>query len=124
VHAHAVHRAGGVLAAVAGSGAASSHAARERLNATRAATAEDIVHADDVEVVHVCTPNHLHRDLVLAALASGKHVVCEKPLAMNHAEVSAVLAAAREHDVFLMEAFMYRFHPQWQTLWSSFYSHD
>jgi predicted dehydrogenase len=111
VHAHAVHRAGGVLAAVAGSGAASSHAARERLNATRAATAEDIVHADDVEVVHVCTPNHLHRDLVLAALASGKHVVCEKPLATTLEQAEELVAAAAKTTQVTAVPFAYRFYP-------------
>jgi predicted dehydrogenase len=54
VHAHAVHGAGGVLAAVAGSSPESSRAACDRLNASRAATAEDIIHAEDVDVVHMC----------------------------------------------------------------------
>jgi predicted dehydrogenase len=79
VHARAVHWAGGELTAVAVSNPESSRTARERLNAKRAATAEEIAHADDVDVdvVHVCTPNHLHHDVVLAALTAGKGVVCE-----------------------------------------------
>ena len=41
--------------------------------------------ADDIDVVHICTPNHLHEPLALGALAAGKHVVCEKPLAIDAA---------------------------------------
>jgi predicted dehydrogenase len=45
-----------------------------------ASTAEELVDADDVDVVHICTPNHLHTPLAERAMAAGKHVVCEKPL--------------------------------------------
>jgi predicted dehydrogenase len=111
VHAHAVHRAGGVLAAVAGSSLESGHAARERLNATRATTAQDIVHADDVDVVHVCTPNHLHRELVLSALAAGKHVVCEKPLATTLADAQELVEAAARTRQVTAVPFAYRCYP-------------
>jgi predicted dehydrogenase len=111
VHAHAVHRAGGVLAAVAGSSRASSHAASERLNAARAATAQDIVRADDVDVVHVCTPNYLHHDLVLAALAAGKHVVCEKPMATTLEEANELAVAAAQTTLVTAVPFAYRFYP-------------
>ena len=64
VHARAVRAAGGVLAAVAGRDAESSAAAATRLLAERAASsAEELVEADDVDVVHICTPNHLHAPL-------------------------------------------------------------
>jgi len=51
--------------------------------------------------------------------APKKHVLCEKPLGMNHAEVMAMFDAARRHGVFLMEAFMYRCHPLTRVWWSS-----
>jgi predicted dehydrogenase len=111
VHAHAVRRAGGVLAAVAGSSAETSRAACERLNATRAATAEEIICAEDVDVVHVCAPNHLHHDLVLAALAAGKHVVCEKPLATTVEEADELVAAAAQTAQVTAVPFVYRFYP-------------
>jgi predicted dehydrogenase len=111
VHAHAVHRAGGVLAAVAGSSRESSGAACERLNAARAATAEDIARADDVDVVHVCTPNHLHHGLVLTALAAGKHVICEKPLATTLEEAGELVAAAAQTTLVTAVPFAYRFYP-------------
>ena len=59
-------------------------AAAARLGADHAfADAEALVTAPDVDVVHICTPNRLHAPLAEAALAAGKHVICEKPLAMT-----------------------------------------
>jgi predicted dehydrogenase len=70
----------------------------------------------EVDVVYIATPHPSHAQWAIAAARAKKHILCEKPLAMNHVEVSAVVAAAREHDVFLMEAFMYRCHPQTHEL--------
>jgi predicted dehydrogenase len=108
VHAHAVQRAGGILTAVAGSGPETSRAARDRLNAGRATTAQDIVHADDVDVVHVCAPNYLHRGLTLAALAAGKHVICEKPLATTLADAAELVEAAGRTAQVTAVPFVYR----------------
>ncbi len=69
-----------------------------------------------VEAVYVATPHPWHARWAIAAARAGKHVLCEKPLAMNLPQAEAVVAAAREHDVFLMEAFMYRCHPQTRRL--------
>jgi predicted dehydrogenase/aryl-alcohol dehydrogenase-like predicted oxidoreductase len=66
----------------------------------------------DVDVIYVATPHPEHADWVLRALKAGKHVLCEKPMGLNHPEVMAMTDAAREADRFLMEAFMYRCHPQ------------
>lgn len=65
-----------------------------------------------VEAVYISTPHPMHAEWAIRAAEAGKHVLCEKPIAMNHAEAMAVIEAARRHDVFLMEAFMYRCHPQ------------
>lgn len=110
VHAHAVHWAGGELTAVAGSSAESSRAACERLNARRAATAAEIVQADDIDVVHVCTPNHLHHDVVLAALTAGKHVICEKPLATTLADAQELAEAAAQTALVTAVPFVYRWY--------------
>ena len=78
VHARAVRRAGGVVSRVVGSSPESSRAGAERIGAEFAAESiEDLLAADDVDVVHVCTPNATHAPLVRAAIAAGKHVICE-----------------------------------------------
>ncbi len=65
-----------------------------------------------VEAVYVASPHPFHHDAVIAALEAGKHVLCEKPMGMSLAEVEAMQAAARGAGRTLMEAWMYRCHPQ------------
>lgn len=71
---------------------------------------------EDVDAVYIALPNILHREWTLAALAAGKHVLCEKPLALSADEAREMFAASRKADRLLMEAFMYRAHPQTQLL--------
>ncbi len=66
----------------------------------------------EVEAVYIGTHNGLHKPLTLAALERGKHVLCEKPLACNAKEAAEMVTAAAKHGRLLMEAFMYRYHPQ------------
>src|SRR5689334_1406007 len=82
-------------------------------NAPRRYGSYDALLADpDVHAVYIATPHPQHADWAIRACAARKHVLVEKPLAVNHAEAMAIVEAAVEHDVFLMEAFMYRCHPQ------------
>jgi xylose dehydrogenase (NAD/NADP) len=67
-----------------------------------------------VDIVYIALPNALHREWVLASLAAGKHVLCEKPLVQTEAHVHELAAAAQAADRVVMEGFMYRFHPQYQ----------
>jgi predicted dehydrogenase/aryl-alcohol dehydrogenase-like predicted oxidoreductase len=69
---------------------------------------------DDPEVdsVYISLPNHLHARWTVRCAQAGKHILCEKPLAVNYPEAMTAVEAARSNDVFLMEAFMYRCHPQ------------
>ena len=80
---------------------------------TRAHASYDALLADpEVEAVYIAPPHPWHAHWSIRAARAKKHVLCEKPLGMTHAEVNAIVQAARENDVFLMEAFMYRCHPQ------------
>ncbi|MBV9866586.1 MAG: aldo/keto reductase [Abitibacteriaceae bacterium] len=66
----------------------------------------------EVQVVYISTPHPMHAEWAIKTAEAGKHILCEKPLTMNHAEAMEVIEAAHRNDVFLMEAFMYRCHPQ------------
>jgi len=66
----------------------------------------------EVDAVYVATPHPCHREVVLAAAAAGKHVLCEKPMGVTPHECREMIAAAEAAGVVLLEAFMYRVHPQ------------
>ncbi|MBS1213580.1 MAG: trans,2-dihydrobenzene,2-diol dehydrogenase [Proteobacteria bacterium] len=66
----------------------------------------------DVEAVYLPMANHEHAEWTLRAIRRGKHVLCEKPMALSVSDIEAIESAAREHRVTVMEGFMYRFHPQ------------
>ena len=73
---------------------------------------EALLDDPDIEAVYIPLPNGLHAEWTLAAAQRGKHVLCEKPLGVSADEVRRMIAGCREAGVLLMEAFMYRFHPQ------------
>ena len=66
----------------------------------------------EIDVIYNPLPNHLHAEWTIKAVEAGKHVLCEKPLALSVEEVDAIQAAARKHGRVVAEAFMYRHHPQ------------
>jgi predicted dehydrogenase len=72
---------------------------------------EELFADPQIEAVYNPLPNHLHVPVTLQAAAAGKHVLCEKPIALTADEAGRLRAAARK--VHIMEAFMVRFHPQW-----------
>ncbi|MCB0140884.1 MAG: Gfo/Idh/MocA family oxidoreductase [Caldilineaceae bacterium] len=73
---------------------------------------EDILADSAIDAVYISTIHPAHLEPVVMAAKAGKHILVEKPIAMNAEEAAKMVDAARENDVFLMEAFMYRCHPQ------------
>src|SRR4051794_22915736 len=95
VHARSARLARAQIEAVAASSLESAQNAADAFGANRAlASAEELVNDPDIDVVHICTPNHLHLPLAEAALAAGKHVICEKPLALDGAGAQRLVDAA------------------------------
>jgi predicted dehydrogenase len=93
-----------------------AQAAARRLSIEKAYGSYEELLADcDVDAVYLPLPNHLHVPWAIKALKAGKHVLCEKPLGLNAAEAQELLEASRKFPrLKVMEAFMYRHHPQWQ----------
>ena len=67
----------------------------------------------EIDAVYIPLPNHLHAAWVKAAADAGKHILCEKPFALNAGEAREAIEYARSKGLRVMEAFMYRYHPQW-----------
>lgn len=78
------------------------------------ASYEELLKDPDIDFVYIPLPNDLHLEWIKKAADYGKHVICEKPIAMNAAEAQAAITYAGEKGIKVMEAFMYKFHPQWQ----------
>ena len=78
----------------------------------RHSSCEALLADKDVQAVYIATPHSFHAEWVIKAAQAGKHILCEKPFALNHADALAAMAAARANGVFLVEGFMYRCHPQ------------
>lgn len=70
-----------------------------------------ITESDDVDIVHVCTPNHLHKDALLSAMAGGKHIYCDKPLVADWPEAEEVAAALKAYDGTAQMTLQNRFFP-------------
>lgn len=103
----------GRLVAVGSRDTGSAQAFAQRHGIPHAHGSYEALLADaEVDAVYIATPHPMHLEWAVKAARAGKHVLCEKPAGMTRAEAERMIAAARGHDVFFMEAFMYRCHPQ------------
>jgi predicted dehydrogenase len=102
-----------VVAIASRDGAKAASVANELGIPTAYSSYEALLSDPDVDAVYIPLPNHLHARWSMAAARAGKHVLCEKPLAMTSADAQAMIDVFRAEDRLLMEAFMYRLHPSW-----------
>ncbi len=102
------------IIAIASRNIVKATSAAEKLNIPKAyGSYEELLNDPDVEAVYISLPNHLHVDWTIKCLESGKHVLCEKPLGLNFTDALRIENALKNYpDLKVMEAFMYRFHPQ------------
>lgn len=75
---------------------------------------ENLLKDQEIDAIYNPLPNHLHVPYTIKAVEAGKHVLCEKPIALDEEEARELLKTSQKYaDIKVMEAFMYRFHPQW-----------
>jgi predicted dehydrogenase len=102
------------VVAIASRSGARARATAEQLGIPRAhGSYEELLSDEEVEAVYIPLPNHLHAEWTLAAVAAGKHVLCEKPMALTADQAREMVDGSERAGVKLMEAFMYRLHPLW-----------
>ena len=112
VHVEALRRAGVNVAGIVGSSAAKSDAAARSLNLPRTYhSLEEVLSDETIDVVHLATPNRYHFEQASAVLKAGKHVMCEKPLAMNSTESSELVDLAASSGLAAGVAYNIRFYP-------------
>ncbi len=102
----------GVLAAAGSRALETAAAFAAQFGIPRAHGSYEALLADpEVDAIYISTPHSMHAEWTIACARAGKHILCEKPIAMNAAQAEAMAAEAEKAGVFLMEAFMYRCHP-------------
>src|SRR6201999_2286312 len=107
-----------VVTAIASRELGRAQAAARQLGIAKAyGSYEELLADPDIDAIYNPLPNHLHVPVSKQAMEAGKHVLCEKPVALSAVEAQEFLEFANERPERAMEAFMYRFHPQWQTAW-------
>jgi predicted dehydrogenase len=105
------------IVAIASREAGRAETVAAELGIPRAHSSYEALLADpQVDAVYIPLPNHLHAEWSMAAARAGKHVLCEKPLALTADDAQRMIDVASAEGITLMEAFMYRLHPSWQAV--------
>ena len=112
LNAHQLH----IVAAASRNAAKAESFAKANGIATGYGSYEALLAYTHVQAVYISLPNHLHAKWSIKCAQAGKHILCEKPVALDAAELETVLSVVKAADVFFMEGFMYRFHPQWDLV--------
>lgn len=99
------------------------HAVASKLGVSKAYESyEELLHDPEIDAVYIPLPNHLHKEWVFKASKQGKHILCEKPVALTAGEAEEMVEICRENNVKFMEAFMYQLHPQHKRVKEIIYS--
>ncbi|PYI53173.1 Gfo/Idh/MocA family protein [Paenibacillus flagellatus] len=107
----------GEVAAIASRDAAKAKETAEKLGIPKSyGSYEELLADPEIDAVYIPLPNHLHKPWTIRAAQAGKHVLCEKPIALDAAEAEEMALACREAGVVLAEAFMYRYHPRYDRI--------
>jgi predicted dehydrogenase len=104
------------LAGMAGTHRQAAYAAAQRFGIPDIEDVDKLLARDDVDLIYVATPPFLHHPQALAALEAGKHVICEKPLAMTVEEADSMIAAARKRERLLIANLMQRYNPVYEAV--------
>lgn len=111
VHARAIRALGVDLVAVSSSTPASAHRGAVELGAMDSVSSADaLLERKDIDVVHICVPNHLHSQFASEAIRQGLHVVCEKPIATSFSDAADMLSEAADRKVVAAVPFVYRYY--------------
>lgn len=104
------------VVAIASRNKEAATAEANRLNISKAyGSYEELLSDKEVDAVYIPLPNHLHVEWAIKSLEAGKHVLCEKPIGLSSSDALRLIEEAKRHPrLKVMEAFMYRFHPQWK----------
>jgi len=107
----------GVVSAIASRGEEKAKETAAQLNIpVHYGSYEALLEDDQIDAVYIPLPNHLHKEWTIRAAEAGKHVLCEKPFALNAAEAEEMIAACAKAGVKFAEAFMYRHHPRYAMI--------
>lgn len=103
------------ITAIASRDIAKAEKAAKKLSISKAyGSYEELIKDEEIDAVYIPLPNHLHKEWIIKSLTAGIHVLCEKPITMNYEEAKSLEKEIKKFpDLKVMEAFMYRFHPQW-----------
>ena len=104
------------LIAIAGSSRDEAHRAAKRFGADRLGSIDELVARPDVDLVYIATPPFMHYEQAMLALNAGKHVICEKPLAMNPEQGREMLALAKEKGLLMVTNLMQRYNPMFARI--------